>query len=186
MLIDPQAHDPSEAGLIAGQLHQAGLDGAPQRLSVHPKLLGQSLHGGVLAARLSDRPLHGPGGQRPSWGDEVGDLLDERASRAVGVGQRQVRCRQITCTATMPGTSWSSRRRRPRATTPQVRQHINCQAVETVMVISPAVRSTLSTWRPGMPRSVSQRAQGSVEGASLHPVALVNVEVLNEQLLGRY
>src|SRR5690625_2382038 len=29
-----------------------------------------------------------------------------------------------------------------------------------------------------MPRSVSQRAQGSVVGASLHPVALVNVEVL--------
>src|SRR5690625_5975743 len=41
-----------------------------------------------------------------------------------------------------------------------------------------AVRSTVSTWSSGTPRSVSQRAQGSVVGASLHPVALVNVEVL--------
>src|SRR5690606_24946851 len=41
-----------------------------------------------------------------------------------------------------------------------------------------AVRSTVSTCTSGIPRSVSQRAQGSVVGASLHPVALVNVEVL--------
>src|SRR5690606_14500780 len=97
-----------------------------------------------------------------------------------GSGQRQVRCRQITRTGTTPGTSCSSRRLRPRlgATTPQVGQPISCQGVETVTVTSISVRWTASTWTSEMPRSVSQRAQGSVVGASLHPVALVNVEVL--------
>src|SRR5690606_29599127 len=61
---------------------------------------------------------------------------------------------------------------------PQVGQPISCQGVETVTVTSILVRWTASTWTSEMPRSVSQRAQGSVVGASLHPVALVNVEVL--------
>src|SRR5690625_2764141 len=80
----------------------------------------------------------------------------------------------------MPGTSCSSRRRRPRlgATTPQVGQPISCQGVDTVTVTRASVRSTASTCTSGIPRSVSQRTQGSVVGASLHPVALVNVEVL--------
>src|SRR5690625_2742525 len=97
-----------------------------------------------------------------------------------GSGQRQVRWRQSTRTGVMFGTSCSSRCRRPRlgATTPQDGQPISCQGVETVTVIRSVSRSTASTCRPGMPRNVSQRKQGSVVGASLHPVALVNVEVL--------
>jgi hypothetical protein len=96
-----------------------------------------------------------------------------------GSGQRHMRCLHTTRTATSPGTSRSSRNRLPRlgATTPQVGQPINFHGVETVTVIRPSPRSTVSTRTPSKPSRTSQREQ-SVVGAGTHPVALDNVEVL--------
>lgn len=70
-----------------------------------------------------------------------------------------------------PATAWSH--------DPTVRQPISCHKVETVTVSTPWWRSTTSTRTSGSPSSTSHRSQGSVfVGATAHPVALDNVEVL--------
>lgn len=91
-----------------------------------------------------------------------------------------MRCLHTTFTRTGPGMSFRVRRRRPLlgATTPHVGQPINAQGVETVTDISDSPRSTASTWRPSKPSKTSQREQGPVVGAAVHPVVLDNVEVL--------
>ena len=99
-----------------------------------------------------------------------------------------MRWRHRSTTGTTPGTSRSRRVRRPRptATTPQTGQPISCHGVETVMVMPVGSRSTRSTWTPSRPSNRSQRRQGSVVGAQARPVALDNVEVLDQiGMLGR-
>ena len=94
--------------------------------------------------------------------------------------------RQRRRTGTDPGTSCSTRTRRPRptATTPQRGQPINAHGVEAVTVSRVGPRSTASTWTPSRPSRTSQRGQGSVVGALAHPVALDNVEVLDREAAG--
>ncbi len=107
------------------------------------------------------------------------------AGLAVLVAQPAVGTAHISSVVDTPasprGASRRTRQRRSRlrATTPQSGQPIGHLGVKTVTVVTVSTRLTSSTRTWGSPSSPSQRGQGAVVvGASSHPVALDNVEVL--------
>lgn len=83
VLIDPEAVHVLEAGLIGGHPFQLWPDRAPDGPPCGAELPGQTGDGGVLPAQLADRPSHGAGGDRPSFGHQLRDLLDEHPARAL-------------------------------------------------------------------------------------------------------
>ena len=127
----------------------------------------------MLTAQLPDRSRDGTGGDRATRGTRPGTCSTNVPLGQSVSGQRQVRWRHSTRTATTPGTSCKMRRHRPRlgVTIPQVGQPTSCQGLEMATVSRSASRWTVSTWTPSRPSNTSQREQGSVVGAATHPVA---------------
>ncbi len=82
VLIDAEGGDVLEPGLVLSQFDQLGLDGPPHRLPRRSELTGDTVHGGVLAAQLPDRPADGARGDRPAPGHQTRELLHERPSHA--------------------------------------------------------------------------------------------------------
>lgn len=82
VLIDTERGDIIEPGLVLSQLDQLGFNGAPHRLPRRAELTGDTVHGGVLAAQLPDRPADSARGDRPAPGDQTWELLHERPPRA--------------------------------------------------------------------------------------------------------
>lgn len=84
-LVDAEGAHAGEARLISGQRLEQRLDRPPHRAPRGPKLACQTLHGGVLAAHLSDRPPTRPRRQQRPRPGQVILALGERPARAVRV-----------------------------------------------------------------------------------------------------
>ncbi len=82
VLIDPKRGHPGEPCRVGGEALQLRLDRPPQRRPPDPEPTGEPGDRGVLATQLPDRPGHGPTGQHATSGDQIRDLLGERASPA--------------------------------------------------------------------------------------------------------
>ena len=189
VLIDAKGGDAGEAGLIGGQLGQEGFDHPPLRVPGDAQLAGQAFDGGVLTAQLADRPPHRPRREhRPPTRQRGKFSVNVPAGQTVS-GQAQVRCRHRSSTGDAEhGTSRSSRVRRPwqSATIPHRRHPCGSLGASMVIATWSPERTTATTWTPSKSTRVSIREQYESGVAQQVTVRLVIVEVLVEQLLGRY
>ena len=98
----------------------------------------------------------------PRWATSDGICSTNVFRAQLSSSHLKTRCRQTIRTRVGPGTSCSTRRRRPRptATTPHPGHPFGVAELETVTTRTPSRRSTCSTWTPSSPSSRSQQEQG--------------------------
>ena len=77
----PRLVTPSNRDFVGGQFLQQRLDRVPHGAPRRAELSGQSLHGGVFATQLADRPKTRPNRQQGTRLGEIVVLLGERPAR---------------------------------------------------------------------------------------------------------